>query len=237
VDSHGKSQLGFALSYFLGFDLLPRFKEIGTQKLYLPDHDDMRMKNIQPIIARVIDWQLIREQYDEMVKHAVALKIGTANGDAIIRKFARSNYQHPTFKAIIELGKAVQTIFLCRFLGSIELRQEIHSDFNVVENWNGANDFIYFGQGGEITSNRREDQEVSMLCLHLLQVSITYLNTLLVENVLDENSLFESLAAEDLRGLTPLFYSHINPYGTFELDLAERLHISLNMENTNAYTN
>lgn len=224
VDSHGKSQLGFALSYFLGFDLLPRFKEIGAQKLYLPQ-SDFEIKNIQSIITRAIDWNLIKEQYDEMVKHAVALKVGTANADAIIRKFARSNYQHTTFKAMIELGKAIQTIFLCRFLDSIELRQQIHAGLNVVENWNGANDFIYFGQGGDITSNRREDQEVSMLCLHLLQVSITYVNTLLIEDVLREKPWLEKFTPEDLRGLTPLFYLHINPYGTFELDLAKRLHI------------
>ena len=39
----------------------------------------------------------------------------------------------------------------------------------MVENWNSANEFIFFGKGGELASNRREDQEVSMLALHLLQ--------------------------------------------------------------------
>ncbi len=234
VDSHGKSQLGFALSYLLGFDLLPRFKEIGTQKLYLPE-SDFEIKNIKEITTRPINWNLIKEQYDEIIKHAVALKVGTANAEAIIRKFSRSNYKHPTFKAIIELGKAIQTIFLCRFLDSVELRQQIHAGLNVVENWNGANDFIYFGQGGDITSNKQEDQEVSMLCLHLLQISITYLNTLLVENILQEKSWLERFTQEDFRGLTPLFYSHINPYGTFELDLDKRLQILQTLESSHAY--
>jgi hypothetical protein len=30
---------------------------------------------------------------------------------------------------------------------------------------------------------------------------------------------------EDLRALTPLIYSHVTPYGTFRLDLTERLAI------------
>jgi hypothetical protein len=30
---------------------------------------------------------------------------------------------------------------------------------------------------------------------------------------------------EDLRALTPLIYSHVTPYGTFRLDLAERIPI------------
>ena len=33
-------------------------------------------------------------------------------------------------------------------------------------------------KGGEFASNRLEDQEVQMLCLHLLQVSLVYVNTL-----------------------------------------------------------
>ena len=84
----------------------------------------------------------------------------------------------------MELGKAVKTTFLCRYLHSVELRQQINAGLNVVENWNGANDFVYYGKSGEITSNSRDDQEISMLCLHLLQTSILYINTLLIEELL-----------------------------------------------------
>lgn len=222
VDSHGKSELGFALSYLEKFDLLPRYKTIGNQKLYLPSND-FHVKHIGEITTRAIDWQLIEEQYDEMIKHAVALKIGTASAETIIRKFARSNYQHPTFKAFMELGKAVKTIFLCRYLNSVELRQQINAGLNVVENWNSANNFVYYGKSGEITTNNRDDQEISMLCLHLLQTCISYVNTLLVEDLLEAEYWNKQLREEDYRALTALFYLHINPYGNFELDFTKRL--------------
>ena len=32
-----------------------------------------------------------------------------------------------------------------------------------------------------------------------------------------------SMAQEDFRALTPLIHSHVNPYGSFELDMAKRL--------------
>jgi len=41
-----------------------------------------------------------------------------------------------------------------------------------VENWNSANNFIFYGEHGEFTSNRPADQELSMLSLHLLQISL-----------------------------------------------------------------
>jgi hypothetical protein len=33
------------------------------------------------------------------------------------------------------------------------------------------------------------------------------------------------LTIEDYRALTPLVYGHVNPYGLFQLDLDQRLHI------------
>ena len=39
----------------------------------------------------------------------------------------------------------------------------------MVENWNSANGFIFYDRGGEIATNRIEDQEATMLSLHLLQ--------------------------------------------------------------------
>ena len=222
VDSHGKSELGFALSYLLGFDLLPRYADIGTQKIYLP-YEGFNCKNIKEIVAKPINYELIREHYDELIKYATALKIGTATADSIIRQFSRSNFQHPTFKAFIELGKAVKSIFLCKYLTSLELRQEIHSGLNIVENWNSVNDFIFYGNKSEITSNTRDEQEYSMLCLHLLQVSLTYINTLLIQDILSTEPWQSQMTLEDCRGLTPLIYSHVNPYGTFELDMSKRI--------------
>jgi TnpA family transposase len=54
--------------------------------------------------------------------------------------------------------------------GILELRREINEGLNVVENWNSANNFILYGKGGEFATNRREDQEITMLSLHLLQL-------------------------------------------------------------------
>jgi hypothetical protein len=51
--------------------------------------------------------------------------------EAILRRLTRSNVQHPTDRALAELGKAVKTIFLCRYLSDEALRREIHEGLNV----------------------------------------------------------------------------------------------------------
>ena len=177
------------------------------------------------MLTRPINWQLIRQQYGELIKYAAALRLGTADTESILRRFTRSAPQHPTYQALAELGKAVKTIFLCRYLSSEALRREIHEGLNVIENWNGANEFIFYGKGGEIATNRLDEQELAVLALHLLQISLVYVNTLMIQRVLGEPSWQGSLGLEDLRALTPLVYGHVNPYGTFRLDLEGRLPI------------
>jgi TnpA family transposase len=224
VDSHGQSEVAFAFSYVLGFDLLPRLKAIAKQKLYLAAAADAKQyANLEPILTRAIKWDLIEQQYDEIIKYTTALRIGTADPEAILRRFTRADVTHPTYQALAELGKAIKTIFLCRYLHDESLRREIHGGLNVVENWNSANDFIFYGEQGELTTNRVEDQELSVLSLHLLQACLVYVNTLLIQEVLAEPAWRERMTVDDWRGLSPLIYHHVNPYGRIELDMARRL--------------
>jgi len=74
----------------------------------------------------------------------------------------------------------------------------------VVENWNAANDFILYGRGGEIATNRLEDQEATMLSLHLLQNCMIYVNTLMFQRVLSEPIWAGRMGPDERRGMTPL---------------------------------
>ena len=62
-----------------------------------------------------------------------------------------------------------------------------------------------------------------MLSLHLLQLCLVYINTLMMQQVLSEEPWRGRLQAEDLWALTPLVYGHVTPYGTFRLDMSKRL--------------
>ena len=183
VDTHGASEVGFAFSYVLNFDLLPRFKNIYNQKLYCVEKDDpTKYGNLTSIISKAIDWNKIETQYEQIIKYTAALKLGTADAETIMKRFTRNNIQHPTYKALSKTGA--------------------------------------------MRSNRPEELELSMLCLHLLQNCMVYINTLMLQQVLKESGWVDKLTIEDKRAITPILYEHINPYGLFTLDLSTRLNIS-----------
>ena len=225
VDSHGQTTVAFAFCRLLGFELMPRLKDISHQKLHKAAAGQV-FGNLKQVMApRAIAWGLIEEYLDAMVKHAAALKLGMADAESILRRFTRNNIQHPVYKALFELGKVIKTIFLCRYLSSEDLRREVHSGLNVVESWNSTNGFIFYGKAGELTTNRRENQEISLVCLHLLQASLVYINTLMIQEVLSDPGWMDRMTTRDLAAISPLLTLHINPYGHFELDMDARIPI------------
>ncbi|PIZ05248.1 MAG: Tn3 family transposase [Gammaproteobacteria bacterium CG_4_10_14_0_8_um_filter_38_16] len=227
MDTHGQSTLGFGIGELLSFDLLPRLKNIHEQKLYYPSVSKKdEYKNLETILRDSIDWKLIEDNYDEAVKYAVALKTGTMEPDVFVKRFSSDNYQHPIYKTIVEIGKIGKTNFLCRYLMIEELRIEVHEAQNVVERLNSIMGFIFYGKLGEISTNIRRDQELAIVCLHLLQACMAYVNTVIFQNILSRPEWKNVLTPEDKRALNVLFHSHLNPYGLFPLDLSTRLGIT-----------
>lgn len=119
---------------------------------------------------------------------------------------------------MLEVGRAQKTIFLCRYLRDRDPQREVNSGLNVAERWNRANAEIFYGKARDIASNRRDEQEMSVLCLHILQAAMVYVNTLMLQDVLAEDEWSQLLTSEDDRGLTPLTWAHVAIHGEFKLN-------------------
>ncbi|MCY9783170.1 Tn3 family transposase [Nocardiopsis sp. EMB25] len=230
VDSHGQSEIGFGITRLLNVDLLPRIKQINHVRLYRPNTGEPdAYPHLAAAMTRPIRWDVIENNYDQVIKYATAIRSGTASTEAILSRFTRAA-SHPAYQAMLEIGRAQRTCFVARYLRDRELQREIEEGLNVVESWNAANAVIYYGKGGEISTNRREEVEMAALCLRILQASLVYVNTLMLQDVLAEPAWSEKLTPADRRGLTPLFWSHVRPYGEVNLDLGSRLDIGAGAE-------
>jgi TnpA family transposase len=226
VDSHGASFVGFGITRLLDFDLVARFKQINKMKLYVPGRgEDFSYPLLGPALTRPIRWDIITQNYDIMMKYATAIRLRTASTEALLRRFT-SETTHPAYAAMLEVGRAQRTVFLARWLRDRDLQRETESGLNVVENYNGVNDYIKFGKRGELASNRREEQELGMLCLHILQSALGLINTLMIQDTLALPEWENVLTDADRRGLTPLFHTNMTPYGEIQLRTDRRLDLT-----------
>lgn len=226
VDSHGATFVGFGITRLLDFDLVARFKQINTMKLYVPGRgDEFSYPLLGPALTRPIRWDIIATNYDLMMKYATAIRLRTATTEALLRRFT-SETTHPAYAAMLEVGRAQRSIFLARYLRDRDLQRETESGLNVVENYNGLGDYIRFGKRGELASNRKEEQELGMLCLHILQSALGYINTLMIQDTLALPEWQDVLTDADQRGLTPVFHTNMTPYGEIQLNLDKRLALS-----------
>ena len=89
--------------------------------------------------------------------------------------------------------------------------------------WNSVNAVIFYGKSGELATNHRDEQELSVLCLRILQAAMVYVNTLMLQDILADPDWDDVLTDADRRGLTPLFWSHVLPYGEVKLNMNTRL--------------
>ena len=161
-------------------------------------------------MTRPIRWERIHDQYDTIMQYATTLRLGTADAQTILKGFTRSNDQHPTDRALANWGRPSRPSFS---VASCTTKRGVRNPdgLQVIENWNRANDFIFYGRGGDIATNRLEDQAIAMLALHLWHIALVYLNTLMVQQIFTDEAWFERMPPEDFRALTPLTYAHIAP--------------------------
>ena len=229
IDSHGQSELGFAFCRFMFVELLPWLRRMKHERLYLPESGTKALyPNLAGVLARSIRWDTAHEHYNDMIRHVVAAKEKTAPVDSLLRRFNRNNPANQTYKGFLEIGKALKTIHNCKFLTDPSYRYRIFKGRNIVENWNSAIDVICFGGKSEIQSNDPDIQELTVLCLHLLQNALVLSNTVMVERILFEDNFINEIDKKDINAITALFTSNMNPYGDINLDVNKPSFLEVN---------
>lgn len=81
------------------------------------------------------------------------------------------------------------------------MRPAPHEAQNIVERLNSVMGFIFYGKLGEISTNVKEYQELGIVCLHLLQACMAYINTIIFQTVLSKPEWENVLTMEDKRAL------------------------------------
>jgi TnpA family transposase len=215
TDTHGFTEQLFGLCYLLGFQFAPRFKDLADQQLYKIDKHT-HLGKLQPLFRQTIDWELIKEQYDQLVRVAASLKNRTAPAHVVLKRLRNSTPMDKVAKALTALGRVIKTIYILRYLSDENLRRRVQRQLNRGEYRHFLARYLFFANRGEFRSGDYEEIMNKASCLSLLSNAILVWNTLEMTKIINQlKASGEEIKKEDLAHISPLLFSHVIPNGTY----------------------
>jgi TnpA family transposase len=219
TDTHGYTELIFALCHLLGIRFAPRIKDLPEQRLWrLPDEQEFQ--NIGDTFAGELNVNLIRETWDEMLRLVASIKTGEVRASLIVGKLAAASRRNKLYRGLQELGRLVKTAYLADYLRSRELRRKVLLGLNKGELLNDLARKLFFGGQGEMRDRTYEDQLNAASSLNLLLAAIVVCNTVHMQACIRRlQADGEAVSDDDLRYLSPLMRRHLGLYGQYNFNV------------------
>ncbi|PSB14590.1 hypothetical protein C7B65_26255 [Phormidesmis priestleyi ULC007] len=219
ADTQGQSAPVFGLAYLLGIQLMPRIRNWQDYIFLRPDQDAV-YEYIEPLFKGVVDWQLIRTHWQDLMRVVLSIQSGKLMPSTILRKLSTYSRKNRLYQAFRELGQVVRTVFLLQYISQRDLRQQITACTNVVEGFNQFLSWMFFGKDGIITENDPEEQEKRLKYLDVVSSAV------ILQNAVDISWVVQTLSAEGypvdreaLAVLSPYTTKHLKRFGDYVLDL------------------
>lgn len=168
------------------------------------------------------DLSKAENQWDEMMRTAGSLKLGTIHASELIRSLLKSSRPSGLAQAIMEVGRVNKTLYLLNYIDDEDYRRRILTQLNRGEGRHAVARAICYGQRGEIRKRYREGQEDQLGALGLVTNAVVLWNTLYMQEALSwMRTNGEETGDEDIARLSPLMHGHINMLGHYTFTLPE----------------
>ncbi len=222
-DTHAQGTVIFGLAQLLGIKLMPRIKDINSLIFFKPDRR-VKYKHIEDLFSEGINWKLIKENLEEMLRVALSIKMGKVSASTIIRRLGTDGIRNKLFYAFRELGRVMRTKFLLEYISDIEMRELINSATCKSEEYNNFMQWVFFYNNGMIRENQLNEQNKIIKFNHLVS------NMVILHNVNNMTKIIRTLKKEGfdvspelLAGLSPYRWEHINLLGLYQLIINMRM--------------
>ncbi|HDL7024491.1 TPA: Tn3 family transposase, partial [Yersinia enterocolitica] len=221
TDTAGASDIIFGLFWLLGYQFSPRLADAGEAVFWRVDKS--ANYGVLDALARgCADLSKAENQWDEMMRTAGSLKLGTIHASELIRSLLKSSRPSGLAQAIMEVGRVNKTLYLLNYIDDKDYRRRILTQLNRGEGRHAVARAICYGQRGEIRKRYREGQEDQLGALGLVTNAVVLWNTLYMQEALNwMSSHGEETVDEDITRLSPLMHGHINMLGHYTFTLPD----------------
>jgi TnpA family transposase len=211
----------FGIFHLLGYQFSPRLADIGGSRFWRVD-GKADYGALDDLAAQRINVGLIAEHWEDLLRLAGSLKLGTVQAAGLIRTLQTKDRPTKLARALEELGRLVKTLYLLRFIDDEAYRRRILVQLNRGEGRHQLARIVFHGKRGELRQRYREGQEDQLGALGLVVNVIVLWNTIYMDAVLSQlRAEGYDVRGEDVARLSPLGFDHINMLGRYAFTLPD----------------
>ena len=217
-DMHSINMANFAILYWFGMNLAPRFTNLQALLKHLycgPGQGGYADFLIQPVGQ--IDRSLITSEKANMDHIAATLGLKEMSQSVLMRKICTLSGHHRTRKAIFEFDKLIRSIYTLRYLRDPQLQRDVHRSENRIESYHQLRSTIAQVNGKkELTGRTDLDVAISNHCGRLIANVVIAYNSMLLSGLLERCLATGNEKALDLlRRISPAAWQHLHFLGHY----------------------
>lgn len=215
ADTGGFTDHVFAVTALLGFQFIPRIRDLPSKRLYLFDPAACP-KELKGLIGGKIKEPLITANWPDILRSAATMATGVMPPSQLLRKFAAYPRQHELAVALREIGRVERTLFIIDWLLDADMQRRAQIGLNKGEAHHALKNALRIGRQGEIRDRTTEGQHFRMAGLNLLAAIIIYWNTKhLGQAVISRRRAGLDCSPDLLAHISPLGWAHIMLTGEY----------------------
>lgn len=221
TDTGAYTDLIFGLFWSLGYQFSPRLADVGGARLWRIEQA-ADYGSLNSLCRDRINLDLIRQNWDDMLRLAGSLKMGLVHPGSVIRNLQASDRQTPLARAISECGRISKTLHILSILDDETKRRSLLIQLNRHEGRNKLARTVFHARKGEVRQHYRQGQEDQLGALGLVVNIIILWNTIYMDAAIAElENEGHVIDPADKARLSPLGSEHINMLGRYSFAIPE----------------
>lgn len=220
TDTGGYSEIIFGATHLLNFSFAPRIKNFNKQYIYTFDRQKKAYKDLgyQILPQGYINTHLIKKHWNDILRFIASIKLKETTASQLFKRLSSYSNQHPLYKALKEFGKIIKSIYLLKYIDSLELRQTIEKQLNKVENSNKFTKAVRFDKNQDFYQPTKEEQEIAESCTRLIKNSVLCWNYMYLSQLIanTDDDFRKSEIIKQITNGSIVAWKHLNFHGEYD---------------------
>ena len=220
TDTHGYTEILFALCHLLGIRFMPRIKNLADQQLYKLDRAS-HYGPLDGLFRGPVELDLVREQWDLILRVKASLLDRVTPAHVVMQRLQSAPRSDRLAKALTSMGRVLKTIYIMEYIHDANLRGRVQLQLNRGESRHSLAKRLFFAEQGEFRKGDFAEVMNKASCLSLLSNAVLVWNTVKIGEIVEAvRAAGQTVLDQDLARISPLLREHVTPSGTYHFRLS-----------------